>query len=175
MLQIITEKFYRPGARYETLHRATFYTNYRMYGIERLETPVGVLLNTAGLQGVVERTACHLEPEVELFGVVHVVDAREPELAGIENAEQRLLIGVVKQGFLRFIGGIGIRHAPVAGVLKLIRGGARFQGSIHRSRPPEAPVPVFGHWSMRHALLCLERDFVVEQATLGRWRQRRSG
>jgi hypothetical protein len=31
MLEDHSEKFYRPGERYETLHRATFYTNYRMF------------------------------------------------------------------------------------------------------------------------------------------------
>jgi hypothetical protein len=57
MLQIITEKFYGPGERYETLHRAVFYTNYRiLMQAERIETPVGVLLPTTGLEGLAALT-----------------------------------------------------------------------------------------------------------------------
>jgi hypothetical protein len=44
MLQIVTEKFFPPGERYEKLHRAAYYTNCRvMRGVE-LVTPVGSLL-----------------------------------------------------------------------------------------------------------------------------------
>jgi hypothetical protein len=64
MLRIITEKFCRPGERYETLHRATFYANYRMFGIDRLETTVGVLLNSAGLEGVSALT-CEMVEKIE--------------------------------------------------------------------------------------------------------------
>jgi hypothetical protein len=64
MLQIITEKFYRPGERYETRHRATFYTNYRMFDIDRLEAPVGVLLKTVGLEGVSALT-CEVVEKIE--------------------------------------------------------------------------------------------------------------
>jgi hypothetical protein len=39
MLQIITEKFFPPGERYETLHRAIFYTNYRIMRGEKIVTP----------------------------------------------------------------------------------------------------------------------------------------
>lgn len=65
MLQIITEKFFAPGERYETLHRAVFYTNYRMMGqSERMETPVGVLLPTTGLEGVSALT-CEMVEKLE--------------------------------------------------------------------------------------------------------------
>jgi hypothetical protein len=50
MLQIITEKFFPPGQRYETLHRAVFYKNYREMQGEKLETPVAVLLPSTGLR-----------------------------------------------------------------------------------------------------------------------------
>lgn len=56
MLQIITEKFYPPGERYETLHRAIFYTNYREMRGKTLETPIGVLLPSTGLQSVASFT-----------------------------------------------------------------------------------------------------------------------
>ena len=65
MLQIITEKFYKPGERYETLHRAVFYTNYRMFmRAERIETPVGVLLPTTGLEGLAA-TTCEMLEKIE--------------------------------------------------------------------------------------------------------------
>ena len=65
MLQIITEKFYKPGERYETLHRAVFYTNYRiMMRAERMETPVGVLLPTTGLEGLAAMT-CEMLEKIE--------------------------------------------------------------------------------------------------------------
>ncbi len=64
MLQIITEKFYKPGERYETLHRAVFYTNYRMLRAERIETPVGVLLPTTGLEGLAAIT-CEMLEKIE--------------------------------------------------------------------------------------------------------------
>jgi hypothetical protein len=65
MLQIITEKFYKPGERYETLHRAVFYTNYRMLmRAERIETPIGVLLPTAGLEGLAAMT-CEMLEKIE--------------------------------------------------------------------------------------------------------------
>jgi hypothetical protein len=65
MLQIITEKFYKPGERYETLHRAVFYTNYRMLmRAERIETPVGVLLPTTGLEGLAAMT-CEMLEKIE--------------------------------------------------------------------------------------------------------------
>jgi len=65
MLQIITEKFYKPGERYETLHRAVFYTNYRMLMRgERIETPIGVLLPTNGLEGLAAMT-CEMLEKIE--------------------------------------------------------------------------------------------------------------
>jgi hypothetical protein len=65
MLQIITEKFYGPGERYETLHRGVFYTNYRMLmRAERMETPVGVLLPTTGLEGLAAMT-CEMLEKIE--------------------------------------------------------------------------------------------------------------
>jgi hypothetical protein len=64
MLQIITEKFYKPGERYETLHRAVFYTNYRMLRAERIVTPVGILLPTTGLEGLAAMT-CELLEKIE--------------------------------------------------------------------------------------------------------------
>ena len=67
MLQIITEKFYKPGERYETLHRAVFYTNYRMtMRAERMETPVGVLLPTTGLEGLSAMT-CEMLEKIEKY------------------------------------------------------------------------------------------------------------
>jgi hypothetical protein len=65
MLQIITEKFYRLGERYETLHRAVFYTNYRMLmRAGRMETPIGVLLPTTGLEGLAAMT-CEMLEKIE--------------------------------------------------------------------------------------------------------------
>jgi hypothetical protein len=65
MLQIITEKFYTPGERYETLHRAVFYTNYRMLmRAERMQTPIGVLLPTTGLEGLAAMT-CEMLEKIE--------------------------------------------------------------------------------------------------------------
>jgi len=64
MLQIITEKFYPPGERYETLHRAIFYTNYRMFRGEKIETPVGVLLPTTGFGGLAALT-CEMTEKIE--------------------------------------------------------------------------------------------------------------
>ena len=67
MLQIITEKFYKPGERYETLHRAVFYTNYRMLvRAERMETPIGVLLPTTGLEGLAAMT-CEILEKIEKY------------------------------------------------------------------------------------------------------------
>ncbi len=65
MLQIITEKFYKTGERYETLHRAVFFTNYRMFArASRIETPVGVLLPTTGLEGLAAMT-CEMLEKIE--------------------------------------------------------------------------------------------------------------
>lgn len=65
MLQIITEKFYRRGERYETLHRAVYYTNYKvLMRAEPLETPVGVLLPTTGLEGLAALT-CEILEKIE--------------------------------------------------------------------------------------------------------------
>jgi hypothetical protein len=64
MLQIITEKFYRPGERYETLHRAVFYTNYRMFRADRFETPVGILLPATGIEGLGALT-CEVLEKIE--------------------------------------------------------------------------------------------------------------
>jgi hypothetical protein len=65
MLQIITEKFYKPGERYETLHRAVFSTNCRMLmRAERLDTPIGVLLPTTGLEGLAAMT-CEILEKIE--------------------------------------------------------------------------------------------------------------
>lgn len=65
MLQIITEKFYKPGERYETLHRAIFYTNYRtLMRAEPMETPIGVLLPTTGHEGLAAMT-CEILEKIE--------------------------------------------------------------------------------------------------------------
>ncbi|HEY5306081.1 MAG TPA: hypothetical protein VIJ52_05360 [Pseudolabrys sp.] len=64
MLQIITEKFYPPAERYETLHRAIFYTNYRTFRGENLETPIGVLLPTTGFGGLAALT-CEMTEKLE--------------------------------------------------------------------------------------------------------------
>lgn len=63
MLQIITEKFYPPGERYETLHRAVFYTNYREMRGKKLETPAGVLLPSSGLQSLASFTCEMIEKQ----------------------------------------------------------------------------------------------------------------
>ncbi len=52
MLQISTGKFFKHGA-YETLRRAIYYTNYRMFRQdERIETRVGSLQSVAGVHGL---------------------------------------------------------------------------------------------------------------------------
>jgi len=63
MLQIITGKFYPPGERYETLHRAVFYTNYRDMRGTKLETPVGVLLPSTGMQSLASFTCEMIEKQ----------------------------------------------------------------------------------------------------------------
>jgi len=64
MLQIISEKFYPVGERYETLHRAIYYTNYRMFHDGKLETPIGVLLPTTGFGGLSALT-CEMVEKIE--------------------------------------------------------------------------------------------------------------
>lgn len=64
MLQIITEKFYPPGERYETLHRAVFYTNYRLLREEKLETPIAVLRPATGFDGLAALT-CEIVEKIE--------------------------------------------------------------------------------------------------------------
>lgn len=61
MLQIITEKFFPPGERYETLHRAIFYTNYRVMRGEKIITPVGSLHPSTGLHSLATLTCEMLE------------------------------------------------------------------------------------------------------------------
>lgn len=63
MLQIITEKFFPPGERYETLHRAIFYTNYRAMRGEKINTPVGTLLPSSGLHSLATLTFEMLEKQ----------------------------------------------------------------------------------------------------------------
>ncbi|MBR0900268.1 hypothetical protein JQ616_35410 [Bradyrhizobium tropiciagri] len=63
MLQIITEKFFPPGERYETLHRAIFYTNYRVMRGEKIITPVGSLLPSTGLHSLATLTCEMLEKQ----------------------------------------------------------------------------------------------------------------
>ncbi|UGY25454.1 hypothetical protein HU675_0000415 [Bradyrhizobium septentrionale] len=63
MLQIITEKFFPPGDRYETLHRAIFYTNYRVMRGEKIITPVGTLLPSSGLHSLATLTCEMLEKQ----------------------------------------------------------------------------------------------------------------
>lgn len=63
MLQIITEKFFPPGERYETLHRAIFYTNYRVMRGEKIITPVGSLLPSSGLHSLATLTCEMLEKQ----------------------------------------------------------------------------------------------------------------
>ena len=64
MLQIITEKFYPAGERYETPHRAVFYTNYRLLREEKLETLVGVLRPATGFDGLSALT-CEIVEKIE--------------------------------------------------------------------------------------------------------------
>ena len=66
MLQIITEKFFKPGERYTTLHRAIFYTNYRMMRGEKMETPVGALLPSTGLHSLATLT-CEMTEQQEKY------------------------------------------------------------------------------------------------------------
>src|SRR5580692_247628 len=82
-----------------------------------------------------EQLARHAETEVQLFGIVHVVDAREPQFAGIENAKERLLLGVVKQGVLGRSGFVRLRHAEVARALKSIHGRGNLLGQLRRVGP----------------------------------------
>ncbi|MET4483473.1 hypothetical protein [Bradyrhizobium sp. F1.13.3] len=63
MLQIITKKFFPPGERYETLHRAIFYTNYRVMRGEKIITPVGSLLPSTGLHSLATLTCEMLEKQ----------------------------------------------------------------------------------------------------------------
>lgn len=64
MLQIITEKFYPPGERYETLHRAVFYTNYRLLREDKLETVLAVLRPATGFDGLAALT-CEMVEKIE--------------------------------------------------------------------------------------------------------------
>jgi hypothetical protein len=64
MLQIITEKFYPPGERYETLHRAIFYTNYRLLREEKLETSLALLRPATGFDGLAALT-CEMVEKIE--------------------------------------------------------------------------------------------------------------
>jgi hypothetical protein len=52
MLQITTGKFFSGVDCFETLHRGTFYTNYRGFQNDPIETPVGRLLPSTGLTGL---------------------------------------------------------------------------------------------------------------------------
>ena len=63
MLQIITEKFFAPGERYITPHRAIFYTNYRLVRGEKIETPVGSLLPSTGFHSLATLTAEMVEKQ----------------------------------------------------------------------------------------------------------------
>lgn len=56
MLQIVSGKFFGGGPLYETLHRGTFYTNYRVGRGGRLETPVGALLPSTAPGGLATLT-----------------------------------------------------------------------------------------------------------------------
>jgi len=64
MLQIITEKFYPPGERYETLHRAVFYTNYRLLREDKLETSLAMLRPATGFDGLAALT-CEIVEKIE--------------------------------------------------------------------------------------------------------------
>jgi hypothetical protein len=56
MLQITTGKFFSGLHCFETLHRGTFYTNYRAFQSAPIETPVGRLLPSTGLTGLATLT-----------------------------------------------------------------------------------------------------------------------
>jgi hypothetical protein len=64
MLQIITEKFYAPGERYETLHRAVFYTNYRLLREDKLQTSLALLRPATGFDGLAALT-CEMMEKTE--------------------------------------------------------------------------------------------------------------
>ena len=51
MLQISTGKFFKHEA-YETLRRAIYYTNYRVFRDDRIETQVGSLQPVVGVHGL---------------------------------------------------------------------------------------------------------------------------
>ena len=58
---VSTGKFFKHEA-YETLRRATYYTNYRMFRSERLETQVGSLQPVIGAHGLGARSCEIIEP-----------------------------------------------------------------------------------------------------------------
>jgi hypothetical protein len=52
MLQIVSGKFFTAGKCYETLHRGTYYTNYRTFQDVAITTTIGRLLPSTGLGGM---------------------------------------------------------------------------------------------------------------------------
>ncbi|NNU62755.1 hypothetical protein [Ochrobactrum soli] len=52
MLQVITGKFFRDVALYETLHRGIFYSNYSMFRDDEVSTVVGRLLPSSAMGGL---------------------------------------------------------------------------------------------------------------------------
>jgi hypothetical protein len=65
MLQISSRKFFKTSDVYETLRRATYYTNYRMFlGHDRIETPAGSFYPTTGMYGLATLT-CEIMERIE--------------------------------------------------------------------------------------------------------------
>lgn len=52
MLQIVSGKFFSAAKCYETLHRGTYYTNYRTFQNDAISTAVGRLLPSTGRSGL---------------------------------------------------------------------------------------------------------------------------
>lgn len=66
MLQISTGKFFQSSKLHETLFRGVYYTNYRVFGDAKIETPVGILLPSTARSNlstltyeIVERIEAH--------------------------------------------------------------------------------------------------------------------
>ena len=52
MLQISSKKFFASTKLHETVHRGVYYTNYRVFSNEQIETPVGLLLPLTSALGL---------------------------------------------------------------------------------------------------------------------------
>jgi hypothetical protein len=66
MLQISSKKFFKSDQLEETLHRGTFFTNYRIFGRENYETECGRLLPSSPWSGLITVT-CETTERLEKF------------------------------------------------------------------------------------------------------------